>query len=188
LKHFINKQGKIMASKGINKVILVGNLGQDPEIRVFQDGDSVANITLATSETWKDKNTGEQREKTEWHRVSMFKKLAEIASQYLKKGSKVYIEGSLKTRKWQDQTGHDRYVTEVHASTMQMLDSSKNVEKKWADGGQDATSNNYATPANNLTNTPSYLPTSNSGSSGRKNVQPQSIPQIDDIDWDEPPF
>lgn len=177
-----------MASKGINKVILVGNLGHDPEIRAFQNGDSVANITVATSETWKDKNTGEQREKTEWHRVSMFKKLAEIAGQYLKKGSKVYIEGSLKTRKWQDKTGNDRYVTEVHATTMQMLESLKSVENTWAGKGQDATSNNYATPANNPTNTPSYLPTSNSGSSGRKNVQPQSIPQIDDINWDEPPF
>jgi len=177
-----------MASKGINKVILVGNLGQDPDIRVFQNGDSVANITVATSETWKDKNTGEQREKTEWHRVSMFKKLAEIAGQYLKKGSKVYIEGSLKTRKWQDQTGNDRYVTEVHATTMQMLDSSKNVENKWADGGKDATSNNYAASANNPTNMPSHLPTHSSGMSGQKNVQPQSIPQIDDIDWDEPPF
>ena len=177
-----------MASKGINKVILVGNLGQDPEIRVFQNGDSVANMTIVTSETWKDKNTGEQREKTEWHRVSMFKKLAEIAGKYLKKGSKVYIEGSLKTRKWQDQTGNDRYVTEVHATTMQMLDSSKNVENKWADGGQDATSNNYATPANNSTNMPSHLPTNNTGMSGKKNVQPPSIPQIDDIDWDEPPF
>lgn len=180
-----------MASKGINKVILVGNLGQDPDIRVFQNGDSVANITVATSETWKDKNTGEQREKTEWHRVSMFKKLAEIAGQYLKKGSKVYIEGSLKTRKWQDQTGNDRYVTEVHASSMQMLESLRNVENRGAANNPNVSqnnNNNYATPANNPTNMPSYLPTNTSGSSGQSNLKPQSIPQIDDIDWDEPPF
>jgi len=191
LKHFINKQGKIMASKGINKVILVGNLGQDPDIRVFQNGDSVANITVATSETWKDKNTGEQREKTEWHRVSMFKKLAEIAGQYLKKGSKVYIEGNLKTRKWQDQTGNERYVTEVHASTMQMLESLKNVENRGAANNPNVSqnnNNNYATPVNNPTNMPSHLPTHSSGMSRQKNVQPPSIPQIDDIDWDEPPF
>ena len=176
-----------MASKGINKVILIGNLGQDPEIRVFQNGDSVANITVATSETWKDKNTGEQREKTEWHRISMFKKLAEIAGKYLKKGSKVYIEGSLKTRKWQDQTGNDRYVTEVHASTMQMLDSLIKVENSGFGNTQNK-NNDYAAPANNPTNMPSYLPTHSSGMSGKKNVQPQSIPQMDDIDWDEPPF
>jgi len=180
-----------MASKGINKVILVGNLGQDPDLRVFQNGDSVANITVATSETWKDKNTGEQRKKTEWHRVSMFKKLAEIAGQYLKKGSKVYIEGSLKTRKWQDQTGHDRYVTEVHASTMQILESLKNVENRGAANNKNVNqinNNNYATPASHPSNIPSSLPTHSSGISGQKNVQPQSIPQIDDIDWDEPPF
>jgi len=180
-----------MASKGINKVILVGNLGQDPDIRVFQNGDSVANITVATSETWKDKNTGEQREKTEWHRVSMFKKLAEIAGQYLKKGSKVYIEGNLKTRKWQDQTGNERYVTEVHASTMQMLESLKNVENRGAANNPNVSqnnNNNYATPVNNPTNMPSHLPTHSSGMSRQKNVQPPSIPQIDDIDWDEPPF
>lgn len=110
-----------MASKGINKVILVGNLGQDPVMRVFRNGESVANITIATSEAWKDRNTGEQREKTEWHKVTMFRKLAEIAGKHLKKGSKVYIEGSLQTRKWQDQSGQDRYTTEVNASNMQML-------------------------------------------------------------------
>ena len=137
-----------MASKGINKVILVGNLGQAPEVRVFQNGDSVANITIATSETWKDKNTGEQCEKTEWHKVTMFKKLAEIAGKYLKKGSKVYIEGSLKTRKWQDKTGNERYLTEVHANTMQMLESLKSVENRETTGsqniGQDI-NNNYST-------------------------------------------
>ena len=161
-------------------------MGQDPEIRVFQNGDSVANITVATSESWKDRNTGEQREKTEWHRISLFKKLAEIAGQYLKKGSKVYIEGSLKTRKWQDQKGNERYVTEVHATTMQMLESMKNVEHRGAANNQNH--NNYATPANNPANMPSHFPTHSSGMSGQKNVQPKNIPQIDDIDWDEPPF
>lgn len=102
-----------MASRGINKVILVGNLGNDPEIRHMPNGGSVANITIATSESWRDKTTGEQKEKTEWHRVSIFGKLAEIAGEYLRKGSQVYIEGQLQTRKWQDQQGQDRYTTEI---------------------------------------------------------------------------
>ncbi|AEH39932.1 single-strand DNA-binding protein [Buchnera aphidicola (Cinara tujafilina)] len=113
-----------MASRGINKVILIGNLGQDPDLRYMPNGTAVANINLATSDTWKDKNTGEMREKTEWHRVVLFGKLAEIAGKYLKKGAQVYIEGSLQTRKWQDQNGIDRYTTEIIVSitgTMQML-------------------------------------------------------------------
>ncbi|HEB66709.1 MAG TPA: single-stranded DNA-binding protein [Gammaproteobacteria bacterium] len=112
-----------MASRGVNKVILVGNLGKDPEVRYSPNGSAVTNITVATSETWKDKNTGEQKEKTEWHRVVFFNRLAEIAGEYLKKGSKVYIEGRLQTRKWQDQNGNDRYTTEIVANEMQMLDS-----------------------------------------------------------------
>jgi single-strand DNA-binding protein len=112
-----------MARSGINKVILVGNLGQDPEVRYMPNGGAVCNITVATSETWKDKNTGEQQERTEWHRVVMFRRLAEIAGEYLKKGSKVYLEGKLQTRKWQDQQGQDRYTTEIVADEMQMLDS-----------------------------------------------------------------
>jgi len=114
-----------MASKGVNKVILVGNLGKDPEIRYMPSGGAVANITLATSESWRDKTTGEQKEKTEWHSVSIFGKLAEIAGEYLRKGSQIYIEGALQTRKWQDQSGNDRYTTEVVVQgfngTMQML-------------------------------------------------------------------
>ncbi|PHM60842.1 ssDNA-binding protein [Xenorhabdus stockiae] len=114
-----------MASRGVNKVILVGNLGQDPEVRYMPNGGAVANITLATSESWRDKQTGEMREKTEWHRVVMFGKLAEVAGEYLRKGSQVYIEGALQTRKWQDQSGQDRYTTEVVVNpiggTMQML-------------------------------------------------------------------
>ncbi len=113
-----------MASRGINKVILIGNLGADPETRYMPSGGAVTNVNLATSETWKDKQTGQQQERTEWHRVVFFNRLAEIAGEYLRKGSKVYIEGSLRTRKWQDQnTGQDRYTTEIVASEMQMLDS-----------------------------------------------------------------
>jgi len=119
-----------MASRGINKVILIGNLGQDPDIRYMANGGAVVNITLATSEIWKDKNTLENREKTEWHRVVLFGKLAEIASEYLKKGSQVYIEGFLQTRKWKDKNGIDRYITEVIVSiggTMQMLGNKNSV-------------------------------------------------------------
>ncbi len=113
-------------AKGINKVLLIGNLGQEPEVRYMPNGNAVANISLATSDSWKDKQTGEKREKTEWHRVVFFGKLAEIVGQYLHKGSKVYIEGRLQTRKWQDNSGADRYSTEVVVDvggTMQMLDT-----------------------------------------------------------------
>jgi len=108
-------------ARGINKVILVGNLGKDPEMRYTPGGAAIANITIATSESWKDKQTGEQQEKTEWHRVVFFNRLAEIVGEYLKKGSQVYVEGRLQTRKWQDQSGQDRYTTEIVAGEMQML-------------------------------------------------------------------
>ena len=110
-------------ARGINKVIIVGNLGNDPEVRYANNGSAIANLSVATSESWKDKNTGEQVEKTEWHRIVMFNRLGEIAGEYLRKGSKVYIEGKLQTRKWQDQSGNDKYTTEIVASEMQMLDS-----------------------------------------------------------------
>ncbi|WP_293791892.1 single-stranded DNA-binding protein SSB1 [uncultured Pantoea sp.] len=113
-----------MASRGVNKVILVGNLGQDPEVRYMPNGGAVANITLATSESWRDKTTGENKEITEWHRVVLFGKLAEVAGEYLRKGSQVYIEGQLRTRKWTDQAGQEKYTTEVVVNvggTMQML-------------------------------------------------------------------
>lgn len=113
--------GHQMAS--VNKVILIGNLGKDPEVRVTQDGETVTSITLATTESWKDKSSGGKKEATEWHRVVFFRKLAEIVGQYLKKGSQVYIEGSLKTRKWKDQSGQDRYTTEIVANEMTMLGS-----------------------------------------------------------------
>jgi single-strand DNA-binding protein len=107
----------------VNKVILIGNLGKDPDVRYMPSGEAVTNITVATTETWKDKSSGEKKEATEWHRVVFFRKLAEIAGQYLKKGSQVYIEGSLKTRKWQDKEGQERYTTEIVADEMRMLGS-----------------------------------------------------------------
>ncbi len=107
----------------VNKVILIGNLGRDPETRYMPNGEAVTNITLATTETWKDKTSGEKQEKTEWHRVTFYRRLAEIAGEYLKKGSQVYVEGRLETRKWQDKEGKDRYTTEIIAGEMKMLGS-----------------------------------------------------------------
>ena len=108
-------------ARGVNKVILVGNLGQDPEIKYMPSGQAVCNISIATTESWNDKTSGEKVEKTEWHRVVFFRRLAEIAGEYLRKGSQVYVEGRLQTRKWQDQNGNDRYTTEIVANEMQML-------------------------------------------------------------------
>ena len=108
-------------ARGINKVIVVGNLGGDPETRYMPSGAAVTNLTVATNESWKDKQTGEQKDRTEWHKVAMFGRLAEIAAEYLRKGSQVYIEGKLRTRKWQDQQGNDRWTTEIIADEMQML-------------------------------------------------------------------
>ena len=108
-------------ARGINKVIIVGNLGQDPETRYMPSGSAVTNFTVATNESWKDKQTGEQKDRTEWHRVAMFNRLAEIAAEYLRKGSQIYVEGRLQTRKWQGQDGQDRWSTEIVANEMQML-------------------------------------------------------------------
>ena len=110
-------------ARGLNKVILIGNVGKDPEVRYMPNGNAVANLTLATSESWKDKATGETQERTEWHRVIFFRRLGEIVGEYVKKGSKIYVEGRLQTRKWQGQDGQDRYTTEIVADQMQMLDS-----------------------------------------------------------------
>src|SRR5579864_524890 len=127
-------------ARGVNKVILIGNLGKDPEIRYTASGSAMANITVATSESWKDKQTGENVERTEWHRIVFYQRLAEIVGEYLRKGSKVYIEGRLQTRKWQDKnTGQDRYTTEIIADNMQMLDSK---------GGAGAGTGGYEKPAN----------------------------------------
>lgn len=123
-------------ARGVNKVIIIGNLGADPETMFMPSGGAVTNINVATSEAWKDKNTGQQHERTEWHRVVFFNKLAEIAGEYLKKGSKVYVEGSLRTRKWQGQDGQDRYTTEVVAREMQMLDSRGDSLANGSHGGQ----------------------------------------------------
>jgi single-strand DNA-binding protein len=112
-----------IVARGINKVILIGNVGGDPEVRYMPNGNAVATVSIATSETWKDKQTGEKQDRTEWHRVVFYNRLGEIAGEYVKKGTKIYIEGSLRTRKWQDQQGQDRYTTEIIGNEMQLLDS-----------------------------------------------------------------
>lgn len=122
-------------ARGVNKVILIGNLGKDPEVRYFPNGDAVCNVTVATSDSWTDKQSGEKRERTEWHNVVFTRKLAEIAGQYLKKGSKVYVEGSLRTRKWQDKEGGDRYTTEIMVNDMQMLDGRAGGSAPMSSGG-----------------------------------------------------
>lgn len=127
-------------ARGVNKVILIGNLGNDPETKFLPSGGAVTNVSLATSESWKDKQTGQMQERTEWHRLVFFNKLAEIAGEYLKKGSKVYVEGSIRTRKWQGQDGQDRYTTEIVVSEMQMLDSR-------GEGGGQARQGGYSAPA-----------------------------------------
>ena len=142
-----------MANRGINKVILVGNLGQDPEVRYMPNGNAVANFSVATSESWKDKQTGETRDRTEWHRIVVFGKLAEIAGEYIKKGTQVYLEGQLQTRKWQDQSGQDRYTTEVVINpiggTLQILGSRGNSNDSYDDGSQ-----NWGQSANNISSAP----------------------------------
>lgn len=134
-------------ARGINKVILIGNLGRDPELRYMPSGGAVVNVTLATSENWKDKSSGEAKERTEWHNVVFFNKLAEIVAQYLKKGSRVYVEGSLRTRKWQDKDGQDRYTTEVVANDMQMLDT-----RGASTDGSPRTSGQFGTPRQQVAN------------------------------------
>ncbi len=133
-------------ARGINKVILIGNLGNDPDVRYTSGGSPIANVSVATSESWRDKETGDMQERTEWHRVVFFSRLAEIVAEYLRKGSKIYVEGRLQTRKWQDRDGNDRYTTEVVANEMQMLDS------KGASGGVAGTSAPTRKPA--ATNAP----------------------------------
>lgn len=135
-------------ARGVNKVILIGNLGKDPEVRYTPSGVAVANLTLATSESWKDKQSGENVEKTEWHRIVMFQRLAEIAGEYLRKGSKVFIEGKLQTRKWQDKTsGQDRYMTEILADSMQMLDSKNSGSGDTSSRAEKNTAESAAAPA-----------------------------------------
>lgn len=132
--------------RGVNKVILVGNCGQDPETKYSASGAAITNLSLATSEQWKDKQTGQQQEKTEWHRVVFFNRLAEIAGEYLRKGSRVYIEGKLQTRKWKDQNGQDRYTTEIVANEMQMLDSKQGESAASSSQGAGQAQPNQAPP------------------------------------------
>lgn len=168
-------------ARGINKVILIGNLGADPETRYMPSGGAVTNVNLATSEQWKDKQTGQPQERTEWHRVVFFNRLAEIAGEYLKKGSKVYIEGSLRTRKWQGQDGQDRYTTEIVAGEMQMLDGrggSSNDNAGYGGGygnqpAQQGPSNDYGSNAPQGGQNQGY----GQGGQGQGGNQPQQPPQ-----------
>ena len=134
----------------VNKAIIIGNLGKDPEVRYTASGEALCNITVATSETWKDKATGEKKEATEWHRISFFGKLAEIAGQYLKKGSQVYVEGSIRTRKWTDKEGQERYTTEIRGDEMRMLGSRQGMGAPASSGGFGSEPTDYApSPAKN---------------------------------------
>lgn len=141
-------------ARGINKVILVGNVGGDPEVRYMPNGNAVTTLSVATSESWKDKATGEKQDRTEWHRVVCFNRLGEIAGEYVRKGSKLYIEGSLRTRKWQDQQGQDRYTTEIIASDMQLLDSKGTGPSN--SGYDDAPYQQNSAPAYQQNNAPAY--------------------------------
>lgn len=163
-------------SRGLNKVIIVGNLGVDPEVRYMPNGSAVTNIRVATSDVWKDRQSGERQERTEWHRIVLFNRLGEIAAQYLRKGSRVLIEGSLRTNKWQDQNGNERYTTEIIASNLQLMDAKPGAgaPDNMGDAPQDATSYN----SNNFSN--------NSGRPATKSSQ--AIPATDEEFDDDIPF
>ena len=163
----------------LNKVTLIGNLGADPEVKYMPTGDAVANITLATSMRWKDRQTGERKESTEWHRVVFFRRLAEIAGEYLKKGSQVYVEGHLRTRKWQDQAGLDRYTTEIVADELHMLGSRSGGT---ASMGCDQTPSSYSA---SVASKPDY-PTQPSKSTSNASNMPPAPPTYDDFDDDIP--
>lgn len=160
-------------ARGINKVILVGNVGVDPDVRYLPNGNAVTTLSLATSEAWKDKTTGEKQERTEWHRVVCFNRLGEIAGEYVRKGSKLYVEGSLRTRKWQDQQGQDKYTTEIVASDIQLLDSK---------GGTASQYDDY--PQAQASHAPSAAPTNQSNS--RPQPAPAAQDAFDQIDDDIP--
>ncbi len=191
-----------MASRGINKVILVGNLGKEPEVRYMPNGGAVANITLATSESWRDKNTGEMREKTEWHNVALYGKLAEVAGEYLHKGSQVYIEGQLQTRKWQDKTtGQDRYTTEVVVQgfngVMQMLGGRNGGAQQGANNGgfQGQQQGNWGQPQQPQYNAPQNNAAPQQGgynNAPAQQQQPQQStynePSVDNFADDDIPF
>ncbi len=175
---------------GVNKVIIVGNLGQDPEVRFMTNGDPVANITVATSESWKDKQTGEQKDKTEWHRVVIFGKLAEITGQYLKKGSKVYLEGKLQTRKWTNQQGQDQYTTEIvlqgYNGVMHMLDGKQQGQQQGSYQQQAPAQGGFQQQApvpqqGNFNQQQQWPPTNG----GQQHQAPKVNPQEPSIDYDD---
>jgi single-strand DNA-binding protein len=158
----------------VNKVIIVGNLGRDPETRYMPNGDAVTNIAVATTESWKDKNTGEKKELTEWHRITFYRKLAEIAGQYLKKGSQVYVEGRLQTRKWTDKEGVERYTTEIIADVMQMLGSRQGM------GGGAPMDDDYGSSA------PAPRQNTSGGGAARGGASSRPAPNFSDMDDDIP--
>lgn len=162
-------------ARGVNKVILVGNVGQDPETKFAASGAAITNISVATSETWKDKQTGQPQERTEWHRVVFFNRLGEIAGEYLRKGSKVYVEGSLRTRKWQDQSGTDRYTTEIVGNEMQMLDSRGDSGGGAPMGG-----------GSNYQNSNAPAPSGSAPSAPKPQQAPAPAPAMDSFDDDIP--
>lgn len=164
---------------GINKVIIVGHLGNDPEIRTMPNGDAVANISVATSESWNDRNTGERREVTEWHRIVFYRRQAEICGEYLRKGSQVYVEGRLKTRKWQDQNGQDRYTTEIQGDVMQMLGGRNQNAGSYGNDGGAPQSSYQARQTNNGNSYQSSRP-------APQQAAPQAEPPMDGFDDDIP--
>lgn len=181
--------------RGVNKVILVGTLGRDPETKTFPNGGSLTQFSIATSESWTDKNTGERKEQTEWHRIVLHNRLGEIAQQYLRKGSKVYIEGSLRTRQWTDQNGQERYTTEIRGEQMQMLDSRQQGDQAMGGGNdfnQPRFNNNNAPQQsgygqnNNGFNQGGYGNTANNNPSGFAPKTPASSPAPADLDDDLP--
>jgi len=174
-------------ARGVNKVILVGNCGQDPETKYMPSGGAVTNISVATSESWKDKQTGQQQERTEWHRVVFFNRLAEVAGEYLRKGSKVYVEGSLRTRKWQDAQGQDRYSTEIVGSEMQMLDSRAGGDSQGGDT-QGGYGGGYQQPAPQPSAPPQPAAAARPASAPPQAAAPQQAtpPAMDSFDDDIP--
>ena len=156
-------------ARGINKVILVGNLGQDPETRSMPSGKSVTNVRIATSDSWRDKQSGEQKEQTEWHSVVFFDRLAEIAQEYLRKGSQIYVEGKLRTRKWQDQSGNDRYSTEIIANEMQMLGGRGGGGGAASGGARGGGARSAASPSDDYSQAPASV-------SGKDDVFDDDIP------------
>ncbi|QIM65404.1 single-stranded DNA-binding protein [Frederiksenia canicola] len=176
---------------GVNKVIIVGRLGNDPEMRTMPNGDAVANISVATSEVWNDKQTGERREVTEWHRIVLFRRNAEVAGQYLRKGSQVYVEGKLKTRKWQDQNGQDRYTTEIQADSLTMLGGRNDSEGGFSgnQGGWNQTPQQQSYSQGGYDNNYSQTGGYNNASAAPKAAAkpaPQAEPPMNDFDDDIP--